>query len=475
MALAVVGLASCKDKLTDLKPIDQIPSEVAISNMADVQSAVNGVYGTYLGRRPAYLCSFMTDEVRLGTGTEYRNVGNILFNWTYVNDSQDWRDGENGGCWTNLYAVLDRANRVLELMVPVPTPTQADVDLKTRLRGEMLAMRAICHFELLRWYAQSAEYNAAGPGVPVMKEYAKAPGTFRPARNTQGEVISQVLADLTEARNLIPSSYTSISRLTLNAVRATQARVALWTKNWNEVVTRANEVLTAQPVTPRASYTDLWSQRTLTENQSTEIIWRLNVTAANLGAAIGSLWQDVGTGAVQASAATKLVNTFDQANDIRYAAFFQVVGSRTLIKKYGVVITSPANGENFQYDIKMLRSSEILLERAEAQAELNNLTAANADLSALRAARITGYTHTNINDKAALIQAIMDERYKELCYEGHRYFDLKRRNLPIQRVLSDVAGNIAIQTMQPSNFRYILPIPNQEIQANPSVIQNPGY
>jgi hypothetical protein len=69
----------------------------------------------------------------------------------------------------------------------------------------------------------------------------------------------------------------------------------------------------------------------------------------------------------------------------------------------------------------------------------------------------------------------MDERFKELCYEGHRYFDLKRRNLPIQRDLSDVVGNTAIQTMPTTNFRFILPIPNQEVQANPSIIQNPGY
>ena len=85
--LFLVGATSCEKQLTDLQPIDQIPAQNAISTLVDVGSAVNGVYGTYSGRRPHYLSSFMTDEVRLGTGSEYRNVGNILFNWQHVSDN----------------------------------------------------------------------------------------------------------------------------------------------------------------------------------------------------------------------------------------------------------------------------------------------------------------------------------------------------------------------------------------------------
>lgn len=468
--LLAATFVSCEKKIVDIKPIDSIPAQNAIQTMADVKSALNGVYGTWLGRRPSYLSSFISDEVRLGTGSGYRNVGNILFNWTYAVDAQDWRDDENGGCWTNLYAVIDRANRLLELMVPVPTANASEVALKAQYRGEMLAIRGMAHLELLRWYASTPEYTPGGIGVVVMREYAKAPGSFRPSRNSQLDVMNSVNADLAEARTLIPASFVDIGRVTQNAVIASQVRAALHTKNWQGVVDRASEVLALQPVTPRASYAALWTTRSLTANQSTEVIWKLNVAASNSGAAIGSLWQDANT-AVQASPAAKLTNLFDQVNDIRFSTFFKT--SPSLIAKYGAALTS--GGESFIYDIKMIRSSEILLARAEAYAELNNLPLANADLATLRTNRITGYVHVASPDKASMITAIMTERYKELCYEGQRYFDLRRRSLPIQRDISDVAGLTGILTLLPTDSKYLLPIPQQEVFANPNCQQNPGY
>ena len=467
-----VSLAACEKKLTDLKPIDAIPSQVAIQNMSDVANALNGVYGTWSARRSVYISAFISDEIRLGVGTEYRNIGNALFNWNHVSDSQDWRDGELGGTFTNLYQVIDRANRLLELMVPVTPANANETALKTQYRGELLALRAMAHLELLRCFAETAEYTPAKLGVIIQKEYVKTPGTYKPVRSTQAETVAAINADLAEAKTLIPTTFINISRITRNAVTAAQARTALLSKNWQEVVDRASEIITAQPITPLASYAALWTTRTLPENQTSEVIWKLNITTANSGAAIGILFQDAGNGAQQAGPAVKLTNTFDQANDIRFSTFFKTT-PRNLIAKYGFFITG--NGETFLYDIKMIRTSELLLARAEAYAELGQITQANTDLSALRTARITNYKHTAITDKAALIDAVLTERYKELCYEGQRYFDLKRRNLPIVRDLADVAGIAAIQTLQPSNPKYILPIPQQEKFANPSVQQNPGY
>ena len=123
----------------------------------------------------------------------------------------------------------------------------------------------------------------------------------------------------------------------------------------------------------------------------------------------------------------------------------------------------------------MIRSSELLLLRAEARAELDLITEANADLAQLRAARITAYAHTDIPVKEDLITAIIQERYKELCFEGQRYYDLRRRGLPIARDLSDVVNNTVIQNLPASNVKFLLPIPQQEVLANPNMQQNPGY
>ena len=111
--------------------------------------------------------------------------------------------------------------------------------------------------------------------------------------------------------------------------------------------------------------------------------------------------------------------------------------------------------------------------RAEARAETNDLTGAAADLNALRDARINGYTAQSFSSKGDLITAILNERFKELPFEGHRFFDAKRRNLPIIRLAVDAQNNKT--TLESGNFRFLLPIPNSEIQANPLMVQNPGY
>jgi starch-binding outer membrane protein, SusD/RagB family len=436
--------------------------------MNDLTSAVNGVYATWSARRSVYISSLISDEARLGVGSEYRNVGNILFNWQFVSDSQDWRDAETGGVWTNLYAVIDRANRVLELMTPVPTANAAEVTLKNQYRGEMLAARAMAHLELLRCYSQTAEYNPTALGVVLQTSYVKSVATYTPVRNTQGDVMASINADLIAARAVIPATFVDISRITLNAVIGAQARAALHTKNWQGVIDRATEVIALQPITNIANYAAIWTTRALPASQGSEVIWKLNVSAANIGNAIGSLWQDANA-AVQASPSAKLMATFNTVNDIRFSTFFRTT-PRNLIAKYGV---NPPAGENFVFDIKMMRTSELLLARAEAYAALNQIAPANTDLSNLRTNRITGYVHTNIPLQADLITEIYLERYKELCYEGQR--DLRRRSLPINRDVSDIGGIATSQNLLPTEFRYILPIPNQELQANPNMVQNTGY
>jgi hypothetical protein len=119
----------------------------------------------------------------------------------------------------------------------------------------------------------------------------------------------------------------------------------------------------------------------------------------------------------------------------------------------------------------------MMLIRAEARAEQNKISGANSaesDLNALRAARITGYTPVTLANKDQAITEILQERFKELAFEGHRFFDLKRRGLPITRLAAD-APNAPAQQLQAGNFRFVLPIPQPEILANTLMEQNPGY
>ena len=122
-----------------------------------------------------------------------------------------------------------------------------------------------------------------------------------------------------------------------------------------------------------------------------------------MGNAIGTLFQDA-NGAVQFSPAQKLMDSYDKTNDIRFSTFFRT-SPRNLIAKYGYIATGVT--ESFIYDIKMLRTSEMYLIRAEAQAEKGNLAQAAADINALRAQRITGYTPITYASKDEAITDIL--------------------------------------------------------------------
>lgn len=467
----LAAITSCEKKLTNLQPIDQVPADRAILTVTDMGTAVNGVYGSWSARKSIYISSFISDEIRLGTGSGYRNVGNQLYNWQFVSDSQDWRDEDLGGVWTNLYAVIDRANRVLQYGATVPAANAAEQALKDQYKGEMLAIRAMAHLELLRCYSATAEFNPTALGVVLQTTYSTNPATYRPARNTQQTVIDQVNADLIAARALIPATYTDIGHVTRNAVIGAQVRSAVFTKDWQGVIDRATEIIPLQPLTNIAGYPLLWQTRTLPANQSSEVIWKLNITSANSAAfAVGSIWQDANS-AVQGAPAAKLMNQYNQVTDVRFATFFRTVPVN-LIAKYGV---NPPTTETFIYDVKMMRTSEMVLARAEAYAEMGLFPQSNADLASVRTNRITGYVHVALPDKPTLIAAIYTERYKELCYEGQRYFDLRRRSMPIVRDVSDIAGITTSQTLLPTDGHYLLPIPAQEILANPNIAQNPGF
>jgi hypothetical protein len=107
--------------------------------------------------------------------------------------------------------------------------------------------------------------------------------------------------------------------------------------------------------------------------------------------------------------------------------------------------------------------------RAEAYAEMNQLAEAAADLNAVRAARIAGYTPVTFSTKEEAIDAIMNERFKELPFEGFRYYDLKRRGLDIIRLASDVQSP-SWQNLPSSDYRFTLPIPQDAIDANPNTV-----
>ena len=123
--------------------------------------------------------------------------------------------------------------------------------------------------------------------------------------------------------------------------------------------------------------------------------------------------------------------------------------------------------------------------KAECRAEANDFTGAASLIQQVRQARnyIAGaiVPAPSYGNSTEANSDILMERYKELCFEGHRYIDLKRIGekagvTETNRFPTDSENSSAINPYNISvdDYRFTLPIPQEEINVNP-LQQNPSY
>ncbi len=458
-AALIVGLVSvigCKKNI-DLKSSDTISTDNAITKAADVELATIGAYAALSYDNTIYANAIMSDEVRWALDNNTRNYG-AEHKWQF--DASAPGANDVTAAWVNLYNVIDRVNRVLAII-----PTLPDAATVTRQKGELLALRAFCTLELVRNYATT--YTAASLGVPILTQ-SSVLGT--PVRNTFAEDITQIKADLVSAKALIPASFTTAdnTRFSLLSISAIQARTALYEKNYADAITYATEVINAAPLATRAQFPGIWTD--VAYNETVFSIKRTSTTSYT-----GILFRDANND-VFFSPSFKEIDLFDKVNDIRYASYIkQDLTLPAATKEQWLVVKYPGSGANKYNNVKVFRTAEMYLIRAEAY-ESTNVALGTADLNTLRAARITGYVPQVFVTATDLDNAIMTERMKELFCEGHRFFDLRRKALPVVRDDRDiVTGNAIPKTLAVTDRNYALPIPQAEILANKNMVQNPTY
>jgi starch-binding outer membrane protein, SusD/RagB family len=473
--LMLVALFSCK-KLINIEETDSVAGETALKTVENNESSIIGGYAAMNIEMDILLNATFSDEVKVA---EFYNAG-TTHEWQYGSTDVGIRD--NFTAMSPHYRVIDRVNRVLAALPTADSTRVGDNTLKLKLRGEALFMRAWAHFELFRMYC--GNYDPTGLAMP----YLEGSSILGQERIQMAPYFQKINADLAEAKTLVPNNLSDISRITRLGVAGIQARVALYMRDWANAVTYATEYISGVPLAVGSQFTAMWGY----PNASTEQAFRLFKTNT-VGGRIGSLFRAVGNpapaptgmpGTITWRPSDKLTNAYDAVNDIRYNVTIKnepvlaTAGRNTrMINKYPGSGAYGSANENVSHGIVM-RTAEMVLIRAEARAELGTFTGANSaesDINTLRAARISGYIPVTFATKQAAIDAVVDERFKELAYEGHRFFDLRRRGLPVSRLAAD-APTANAQTLAAGNFRFVLPIPQTEILASQGkMVQNPGY
>ena len=149
--------------------------------------------------------------------------------------------------------------------------------------------------------------------------------------------------------------------------------------------------------------------------------------------------------------------------------------SRNTYPNYYVTKFSYQDGDPMLSSPVMIRWAEVILNRAEAYAKLNQDANALADVNVIRnraqipAEGLFGAGKMHGYDSA--LDVVLDERRMELAFEGHRFFDVYRNNQAMDR---RYAGVQAWEVIQPTDNRIQFPIPYEEVAAS-GIQQNPGY
>ncbi|SFO90877.1 SusD family protein [Chitinophaga sp. YR627] len=321
---------------------------------------------------------------------------------------------------------------------------------KDRVKAEALAVRAMYYFRLANLYGEPYNHNPKSLCVPLKLSSSIVAEPMVQA--TVGDVYDLVVHDLQEAASLMDPLQIIRKDFHINqpAIHILLSRVFLYMERWKESVAEANKVFEQGGKLIDMTTLDTKSGNWLNYNNA-EVEWVFG----------GNTQADQSTYTPSAM----FLSTYDATNDARYRVGFSVLNT-------GVPLVSklPTGSDLAQ----TLRSSEALLNRAEASVQLDDLGGALKDLNDLRRKRIAGYANEVIGDKATLLQAIRDERRKEFAYEGFRWFDLRRYGMPeiSHRYQHDLGESVLQYKLTKNDAMYVLPFPTSVLLKNPGLIQS---
>lgn len=450
-ALCIGGMAlmtvSCD--YTDLQPTDQIGDEKIFSSVSALEQTVTGAYAQMSASQIIRVTAVLSDDVI--KGGQNGGAGDDTYQWTYTAST-----GEHADIWSKEYNVINQVNRILKGAESVEPTTDEEIASKNNCIGTAKFLRAYNGLELLLFFSDIE--NQDSYGIPYVKE----PVVLEtPGRNSVKECFDFMIQDLTEARPLLsqttPDDPAYVSQ---TAVDALLARIYLYKKDYGKAYQYADAALQQKPFATMSEYADIWS-----DNSDADIIWKLKRLVGE--ETIGTIfWSADNSSSFEA--APELINAFP-AGDIRLNLF---VGDG--VDRDGVAVKRVNKYKGTEANVgladgKMLRASEMQLIKAEAIAH-TDLDQANDLLNELRRERIQGWVDQNYTTFDAFIEELLLERRRELCYEGHRFFDMRRFGKSLYKP-------VIKKTLEAGNFRWLMPIPLSELQGNPVIAkqQNPGY
>ena len=331
-------------------------------------------------------------------------------------------DGDNlaadNALWDDFYKRINICNIILDEIEDLNPKSEEEQLTGLRIRGEAHFLRAQFYFVLVNVYANA--YNPENAkttlGVPLKLtsyvEHDKDKDT-QFERASVAKVYEQIVKDLNQSIDYFTESPQTHSfyRASKEAAMLLLSRVYLYMQDWENAKATADELLKLKFTLK--DYATLGEENEVISKTNPEVLFSQG--SMNLQQAFTGEGGDF-------CISKDLYNLYDD-KDYRKTAYFghcQNSDSISLGLKY-----KKGLHQSYVSDLYLLRTSEAYLNMAEACAMLDQNKEASDWLNRFRQNRIEGWQDV-VYDQTAIVDEVRNERRKELCFEGHRWFDLRR-------------------------------------------------
>jgi hypothetical protein len=371
--------------------------------------------------------------------------------------------------WGQYFRMIGHANLIIDNVDAITDPAMT-TDLKTEYKAEAMILRAMMYFDLVRMYGDVPLILQETPDVTAESIEEVYPLLY-PEREDMNLVYEQIIRDLEfgAQKGPVPTDQDKF-KLTRGLANGLLAKVYATKENkdWNKVITYCDNAL-GYGYKLIDNYEDLWTPGS---RNTVESIFEVTHTSdsPNWGWSMftGTDWRKFCT------PSHDLEKAFDsQKDEIR--------------KKAAIVVDVcswdnfwPADQYRFAYKIRnnassiiLMRAADILLLKAEALIETNQLDGAVTIINLVR--NRVHLTPLETDTQTALRQAVDLERRLELAMEGHRWFDLTRTGQAIEKMRNCLDAKGLLSYTHIEDWMLFYPVPQTERDQNPNLTQNEGY
>ncbi len=394
-------------------------------------------------------------------------------------------EGMYQNVWKYTYENILGCNAVLDYIQDL-TGTENE---KNYVKGQAFALRSFYYFQLVNLFGEPYNYNKEALGVPL-KLNSNLELNY-PKRATVKEVYEQIDKDLNDAEfyytNLpADKQFTRDGRINLPMIQFMKARVALFKEDYEAVISNGLKVLNnwGLKLLDLNSFTSTSAQPyyLFSSYNNPEAVWLFGNTFDFNRFSTETLYY-LPTSTYQTrkmfSASASLLSSFE-TSDLRKTNYIlkESTTISNLTPSGKIPVNTLYNGISTEFG-RALRLSEVYVMLAEAYYKTNRHADAVKILEDLRIKRFSSNSGNAYKVPAesssgeALFSFIKAERRREMCFEGLRWFDLRRWGMEsFSREWKEEGLVIATFTLEKNDPAFTLPIPFDAIEKNPNLVQN---